>query len=988
MSAPTWITCGSESDHCLPRACDPSHVPPSDQALVPKWIEDRYHDDWVPWFLRFHDVQLLAWLFALALPFMAWGMAIGLTKAGPGRARRAAAALGPAASTLGGGLLVFRLIAALPIQNGLFLGDDSLIQRFFGGVSVWVPTPNGSSECIAPPLPPGATILGLAILSGCALAVMTPLFALRENSRTDPLRVVAGTIPAVLLGLAAIATPVLLVPALDRASFQARFLDVAGMVPVLAVAFAIWTQARRDAAPRKVEPPPAPAPVIVPALDAAAVWKRIGAIPQEAGPFLGLPARETGAAPEHLQNAWNAAGGLRAPPRALDHLVRLATLPNAGAIVADLPRSVEDTLLAATLLHATAIEGATCLVIIDDVRKSQDGRKTSALRDRILGALSASGYWAPGPMPLGYEELSVTLTGFRLPAIAFLDVDELSERAITTLWGGGGANGVAWARHLELVVVPRIDQGSPLRVAHRFWSLRRLCLALRAAGSTWSTISTGFGGDETYALAQSAFAGYIATERTEVDLRSRDETAVWSLDPAWARQGPDTWQVRASEPIARDNHTVAIDDPLGHVDDAAVNARGPRVRLSRHITFDGAASVTQLEGAWLFGAIRALAHRTPNPESSHHDVLLAAESSPTTRFALHPRTLPALLAQRRLPAPSPLVARRNSIVQSLHLRAALAEGEQDLASLLAVFDDRRMVEAACENLQRDAHVLRGTTGHSDYSRTELVARSGERVASHLRETVTEHVVHIVELDSGHEIARTDAITLATRFYSGRVFSKGARRYEVPLGARPTGDVLRVKQVDRMRPLNRPRLAIELEPGTIEHEADLELRLEDTQHASGPSTRIRHATLAAHVRESVHGVVDDDGRIVQRYAPLRSEYDTRIQHLGFRRGASSNVLLHLASAVDDVLRYTVASDREDFAVVPSSEPLSGIALVDRQFRSAGLVEALPADRLLHVLEWVSAILSQCTCTDGCRHCTAPHVLAAGPDKTGVLALLGA
>ena len=55
------------------------------------------------------------------------------------------------------------------------------------------------------------------------------------------------------------------------------------------------------------------------------------------------------------------------------------------------------------------------------------------------------------------------------------------ERAITTLWGGGSANGVAWARHLELVVVPRIDQGSPLRIAHRFWALRRLCLAFPGA---------------------------------------------------------------------------------------------------------------------------------------------------------------------------------------------------------------------------------------------------------------------------------------------------------------------------------------------------------------------------------------------------------------------------------------------------------------------------------------------------------------------------
>ena len=48
-------------------------------------------------------------------------------------------------------------------------------------------------------------------------------------------------------------------------------------------------------------------------------------------------------------------------------------------------------------------------------------------------------------------------------------------------------------------------------------------------------------------------------------------------------------------------------------------------------------------------------------------------------------------------------------------------------------------------------------GRSDFERAVLVARSGERVPNHRRETVTDNVVRIVELDSGREIARTDAI---------------------------------------------------------------------------------------------------------------------------------------------------------------------------------------------------------------------------------------
>jgi hypothetical protein len=38
--------------------------------------------------------------------------------------------------------------------------------------------------------------------------------------------------------------------------------------------------------------------------------------------------------------------------------------------------------------------------------------------------------------------------------------------------------------------------------------------------------------------------------------------------------------------------------------------------------------------------------------------------------------------------------------------------------------------------------------------------------------------------------------------------------------------------------------------------------------------------------------------------------------------------------------------------------------------------------------VRAILQSCACAHGCPECTPPEVMEAGPDKAGVLRLLGA
>jgi len=54
---------------------------------------------------------------------------------------------------------------------------------------------------------------------------------------------------------------------------------------------------------------------------------------------------------------------------------------------------------------------------------------------------------------------------------------------------------------------------------------------------------------------------------------------------------------------------------------------------------------------------------------------------------------------------------------------------------------------------------------------------------------------------------------------------------------------------------------------------------------------------------------------------------------------------------------------------------------------GMAEAMDLALVESVLRWVAAILRACPCSDGCERCTPMDALTSGPDKAGVLRLLG-
>jgi ATP-dependent helicase YprA (DUF1998 family) len=124
----------------------------------------------------------------------------------------------------------------------------------------------------------------------------------------------------------------------------------------------------------------------------------------------------------------------------------------------------------------------------------------------------------------------------------------------------------------------------------------------------------------------------------------------------------------------------------------------------------------------------------------------------------------------------------------------------------------------------------------------------------------------------------------------------------------------------------------------------------------------------------------------------SRYRTRVRSLLFPAAVSPHVLHHLARSADGVLLAHLLASDEDIEVIPMGAGLypeapAGIVVVDRHLQGMGVAEALDLGLVEEMLKWVRALLANCRCAQGCPECTPQDVLDSGPDKSGVLGLLG-
>jgi len=909
-------------------------------------------------------VTLLLWALVLATPVLAWVLSALLVGGEVDtRWRRAALPVGRTVAVTGGAVVLARLLEAA--SSGMRDGPLGWLRALDVALT-------GNTARTWYPLD---AVLLLALAHAVLFLLAAPLLALRERSRRGaPFRVPLAS----PLAMALVGVPVLALVALDGPYRQDRpgrvLLDLASVLPMLCVALAVWTRSERSAA---VVTPTLAASKPAASVEVAPLWQRVGAVEARARPLLATPGGMAGGAvAQGTSRAWQAAGGQGPAPRALEDLTAAWREPRQGWLVGDLPDPTERHFLAACLVLALQREGLACLVVAD---------APEALRDAVEQAFAHLGRWPPGALVAGAGELRDALVGHRMPAAVFLDVEGLSSEGIAALGGASDGCGRLWARTVGLVLLSQVDRGAPLATTHRMFTLRRLGLALSSAGARWGVLATGVGGVGTRSLVEGMFPGFAVREVPYAP-RASAPVRAWRVAPAF-RDAPGTpWVRRALEPVTAAGLPASVGDPGGSFDRSAAEFWGREVRFTRDVSLSGAASVADLGEAWLVAAYRALPHLAPLPGGGAHDALWALPDTPLVRFLTRDGNLEGLARNGMLPPPRPLVGRHNAALATAHLKAALREGTQDYAALAAVFGRSRVDAALGQGFRAERHAVRRLPGQDEVVRSPVIPAlpSAAGTVSPLRRTVSDQVVHIVNAQGGQPLLEVDRLLVDTRFYPGRVFAVGDARYEVPLNAYDTkrGEI-RVQPVPHDRPLTRPQLQVRVGGASV---------VESPQTVHSGRTTYQVSTVEATVVERVTGFmqVGRPGRVDMGEVSCR--YRTRVRVVLFPAGGTPAAHFHLARSADGVLLAHLLAGDEDIEVVPVGPGLyagapAGVAVVDRHLQGMGVAEAMDLSLIEDTFKWVRALLAGCGCAHGCQVCTPQDVLDSGPDKAGVLELLG-
>ncbi|MBM4368024.1 MAG: DUF1998 domain-containing protein [Deltaproteobacteria bacterium] len=753
-------------------------------------------------------------------------------------------------------------------------------------------------------------------------------------------------------------------------------LDFVAAGPAVLTCFGIWALSGRRTPPKEAAKEASATPAVNERGDIVQRWIDVHALSRDARAVFQEAAIRREGGGRVATEAWRNAGAHGAPPEALDQLRALLSGEPGAWVVGDLPAPTEEFFVTAMLVVAAQDLGLPCLVVTDE---------PGVARDRLRAALRLAGAWRYGPLTAGADEFKQSLGDVRMPAVAFLSVRELSGDGNRALWTcmEPRPGATPWTRTLGLCVISRLDRGSPLEVTHRYFTLRRLSLALASAGADYAVLATGFGGAGTLRLIRHAFPGFRPQE-VPIGLRESAPVKVWVAEPGFVARAGEPWPRRAANPLVKMTPPVPVrvGDPSGHFDDG-VGIWGGDVVLGRDLTLDGAASISLLGDAWLVAGWRTLGNRPPLPDGSVHHALWSWEPSPVTTYLRDHNRLLNLKHHGHLPTPRALVGASNPHLARAHLQAAMREGRQDQQSLGDIFGadlTEQELKAAGGNA---GHLLRFRPAGDKLERVRAVPPLPGALGDVLRETVTDAVVEIKDNNGGVTIALTDESVANVRFYPHRVFAFRDARYRVP---QHTFDrarrVIRVESTDASQPITRPDLVIDLRDPRV---ADA------PQHYTSERRSFTYASFDVVAHEKVVGAHLNPGH-VRLDTPEVATYPTRVRVIAFDTPVSVNAMTHLAACVDRVVMAHLLAADDDIHVIHAPQGTfpaipAGVAAVDRYVGGMGVAEALDVYVIDEVLRWVAEILFECPCKHGCERCTPPEALSIGPDKDGVLSLLG-
>jgi hypothetical protein len=717
-------------------------------------------------------------------------------------------------------------------------------------------------------------------------------------------------------------------------------MEFMAIAPVLAILLAIrlhaaWSpDARRPGAA-------APTPRAPSLPDVRAAWIDAGVLDAGSEPRFRLPLEDHPTQPSlsvsgRAARAWASAGGFGLAPGALDDL--LAAPRPAVWQVPDLPDSTAITLVAAFLADRVGVAGHRVLVVASDPEKFASSW-TSA-----LGRVHA---WSPGAVTVGSVALKEAVARSRLPALVAMDMEDLARSVAPWV----ARDGARWAETLTWIVVVHPEEGGPRSTSYTAFAWRTWELATRGQ-SRASVLAITEDGPAIEGYLQVLFPGR-PIERCTFRARTPGAVVIWPANASASTQA-DPWLDRARR--AADQRGMPP-QPFG----------------------SGGCSVATWDAADLVRAWRAAHHRLYDPGFPVHHALWNVVPSPLSAYLEAPGRLPALAERRELPAARPVIGLDNRFLRLAWLNAALHDALADEAALRAAFGDD-LVDFARRDAESTGAWRARVEGDRVVRAPVLRGASGAKVPELRREALTTQVVELWDPVGGVRLGVVDRPVAATRYHPKRVFERLDRRWRVPLHAMDDArGRLTVEPADPREAITSPLLRVTLELR--------QLQVERVTRTQGP-LEVSTCTIDAMVTEEVVGAWVPEREVVERFDPVRSQYDTVVRCIRLRDAEPGPALGHLAGLLGSLLPAHLRVDSEDVEVVAFGQGLvpdwpCGLAVVDRHLGGLGIARALDDGTVMDLVRWARAVTHACRCEQGCVRCTPGLVLRLGPDKPTLL-----
>lgn len=725
---------------------------------------------------------------------------------------------------------------------------------------------------------------------------------------------------------------------------------------------------------------------------------------------------------------WRSVGGNSLAPNGLDDLrnylenrVYFNPSQNLGVessgqawMINNLPQPTETQFLASSAVIGI-LKGLRVLVVVpnesvqngdNQIRADHPGSEMYKCIKQSLETFS--GVWQAGKLVLGTEfgqhNLRSCFSKHMLPSCLIVQLDEL-DKIITDFWkipdGPDGKNHY-FAPNIGLIIVSGFDSGDLVELTNRVFILKRLTVALNVRGANYSVLSSTDSGDRTRVMYSNAFNG---VETIEINLGPKEQSAlsIWKADEAFVNKDIYDWPTRAVKGVPKSEHSVHVTDFMQIFDAASIQgALHDITRLQRNLMVEGDASIVMTDEQNLVKLWRQVQNRTSVHPNGHNSLWFWQKSLITNIFK-NPKNMEELRDKKLLPYPTPAIGMDCYALVKLNVEKLLFEsgGSADETSFEQLSILQRYANYYLTDLEsNNKYALRRHNQQGDYKRVRIlkaqnVTRSSLFGHDVVRNDTSKYCIQDIG-GGGSIIGVADAKNVKLRYYQGRVFAIGARRYKVEMKEGAYDDKNRVVYVRQCNPkqnfITEPILNV-LVKDVNYSESDIQqyLRISNFEQFE-----IIAATINVEVKEEIMGYIptDDLRQPVLLNRSISETYKTRSRAIFFphmrSKQLSKTAYRHVAELFDRVLlAYLNAGDDDvhvcEFGFRPGENEIPivqkygpGILFLDRNPSSGregdlggmGVHTVLDRDLIENMINFSRYVLSKCPkqCGQGCVECS--------------------